>query len=225
MQQALGLIETVGLAAAYEAADTALKTANVSLIGYELSKGDGMVTVKIAGRVGAVEAGIKAAQMSAGLVNKVYSVKVIPRPSRNLDSMVFTDETVLYSDEAEEPSVNEQVVEGEAKEEISNVAETEESTENSNKVSIEAFVQTAVEKAAGEDILEEPEPDTQPDTGGDQAEAKSEHDTKASPIAPEMVEEQLFLQDDTVTCNICSDPACPRTKGEAKRRCLHYFKS
>lgn len=96
MQQALGLIETIGLAAAYEAADTALKTANVELIGYELSKGDGMVTVKIMGRVGAVQAGVTAAKSAASIVSKVFSTKVIPRPSRELDAIVFTEETVLY---------------------------------------------------------------------------------------------------------------------------------
>ena len=35
MMEALGTIETVGLAAAFEAADVACKTANVELIGYE----------------------------------------------------------------------------------------------------------------------------------------------------------------------------------------------
>lgn len=102
MQQALGLIETIGLAAAYEAADTALKTANVELIGYELSKGDGMVTIKIQGKVGAVQAGVKAASMAANLVNKVVSSRVIPRPSRELDPMVFTDETVLNQEQTVE---------------------------------------------------------------------------------------------------------------------------
>ena len=34
-KEALGLIETVGLAAAIEAADTCMKSANVELIGYE----------------------------------------------------------------------------------------------------------------------------------------------------------------------------------------------
>ena len=46
---ALGFIETVGLAAAVAAADAACKAANVSLIGREISKGYGYVTVKISG--------------------------------------------------------------------------------------------------------------------------------------------------------------------------------
>ena len=42
--KSLGLIETVGMSAAVEAADAAMKSANVSLVGYELTKGGGMVT-------------------------------------------------------------------------------------------------------------------------------------------------------------------------------------
>lgn len=38
MMQALGLIETVGLTAAIEAADVACKTANVKLVGYSSPK-------------------------------------------------------------------------------------------------------------------------------------------------------------------------------------------
>ena len=52
--QALGLIETIGMTGAIEAADTCLKSANVQLIGYELSTG-GLVTVKVQGNVGAVK--------------------------------------------------------------------------------------------------------------------------------------------------------------------------
>ncbi|WP_313626785.1 BMC domain-containing protein, partial [Atlantibacter hermannii] len=54
--QSLGLIETVGMAAAVEAADAAMKSANVNLVGYELTKGGGMVTVKLEGEIGAINA-------------------------------------------------------------------------------------------------------------------------------------------------------------------------
>jgi len=94
MKQALGLIETIGLVAAVEAADAAVKSANVHLIGYELTRGDGMVTVKIEGDVGAVNAAISAAASAAGNVNRVYSTRVIPRPAQGTDAMVFTSSTV-----------------------------------------------------------------------------------------------------------------------------------
>lgn len=38
------------MSAAVEAADAAMKSANVSLVGYELTKGGGMVTVKLEGK-------------------------------------------------------------------------------------------------------------------------------------------------------------------------------
>ncbi|MBP0575702.1 BMC domain-containing protein, partial [Mycobacterium tuberculosis] len=54
-QASLGLIETIGLVAAVEAADVAVKSASVSLVGYELAEG-GLAVVKIQGDVGAVRA-------------------------------------------------------------------------------------------------------------------------------------------------------------------------
>lgn len=93
MKNALGLIETVGMAAAIEAADAAVKSANVSLIGVELTKGDGMVTVKIEGDVGAVKAAIDAASQAALRVNKVFATKVIARPAEGLDDLVYSKET------------------------------------------------------------------------------------------------------------------------------------
>jgi ethanolamine utilization protein EutM len=90
----LGIIETVGLVAAIEAADSALKTANVELVGYEISNGDGLVTVKIQGDVSAVSTAIKAARMSAGNVNTVFSTTIIARPSEGIENMIFTCDTV-----------------------------------------------------------------------------------------------------------------------------------
>ncbi|WP_312737973.1 BMC domain-containing protein, partial [Atlantibacter hermannii] len=63
--QSLGLIETVGMAAAVEAADAAMKSANVNLVGYELTKGGGMVTVKLEGEIGAINAAVAAAISAA----------------------------------------------------------------------------------------------------------------------------------------------------------------
>lgn len=97
MKNALGLMETVGLAAAIEAADAAVKSANVTLIGIELTKGDGMVVVKIEGDVGAVKAAVEAGTQAAMKVSRVFSTKVIPRPAPDLDLMVFSKETKGYS--------------------------------------------------------------------------------------------------------------------------------
>lgn len=104
---ALGLIETVGLAAAIEAGDTAVKSANINLIGYELSKGGGMVTVKIEGNVGAVKAAVDAGCIAAEKVSKVWSKQVIPRPHDELEKLIITKETVGIKDNKESQSVEE----------------------------------------------------------------------------------------------------------------------
>lgn len=90
----LGLIETVGLVAAVEAADAAVKSANVALVGYELARGSGMATVKVEGDVGAVNAAVSAAKAAASKVGRVVSTRVIARPSSYLETLVRNPETV-----------------------------------------------------------------------------------------------------------------------------------
>lgn len=92
-QLSLGLIETIGLAAAIEAADAAVKSANVVLVGYELTRGDGMVVVKIEGDVGAVNAAVAAAAVAAARVNRVIATRVIARPAAGIAAMVVSAET------------------------------------------------------------------------------------------------------------------------------------
>lgn len=94
IQMSLGLIETIGLVAAVEAADAAVKSANVRLVGYERAKGSGMITVKIEGEVGAVKAAVSAAAASAAKVGKVVSTLVIARPSGELEGMIRSSDTV-----------------------------------------------------------------------------------------------------------------------------------
>ncbi len=79
MQEALGLIETRGLVGAIEATDSMVKAANVKLLGKE-NIGSGLVTVMIAGDVGAVKAAVDAGAAAAKRVGELISVHVIPRP-------------------------------------------------------------------------------------------------------------------------------------------------
>ena len=105
MKKSLGLIETQGLAAGIEAADAAVKSANVRLIGYELTKGGGWTTIKVEGDVGAVKAAVDAARMAAAKVNQVVSTRVIPRPSAGLDLLVHNPDTVGDAQPAKEPDM------------------------------------------------------------------------------------------------------------------------
>ncbi|MGI2030822.1 BMC domain-containing protein [Rhizobium panacihumi] len=93
-EESLGLIETIGLSAAIAAADAAVKSANVTLIGYELTKGDGMTVVKLRGDVGAVKAAVSAAEAEAGRVGRVVATRVIARPASDLTRVVDTKDTV-----------------------------------------------------------------------------------------------------------------------------------
>jgi len=82
-KQSLGLIETWGYIPAIEAADAGTKTANVILLGYEVTK-TALVTVKFMGDVAAVKAAVDAGAARASKVGKVVAVHVIPRPDRQL---------------------------------------------------------------------------------------------------------------------------------------------
>ncbi|MGQ9533487.1 MAG: BMC domain-containing protein, partial [Desulfotomaculales bacterium] len=90
---ALGLIETVGLTAAVEAADAATKAADVRLVGYEVARG-GLVTVKVVGQVAAVQAAVGAGAAAAARVGTVRAVHVIPRPASGLEFMVQSPDNV-----------------------------------------------------------------------------------------------------------------------------------
>jgi len=83
MQEALGVIETLGLATAIEAADASVKAANVELADY-LVAGGGKVNIIIRGDVAAVKASVEAGVASASQIGQVLGQTVIPRPSKKL---------------------------------------------------------------------------------------------------------------------------------------------
>lgn len=82
-QLALGIIETKGFCTLLEAADAALKSANVVMTGYE-AVGSGYVSAFFRGDVAAVKAAIDAGAESARRVGEIISVQVIPRPHDDL---------------------------------------------------------------------------------------------------------------------------------------------
>lgn len=97
--KSIGFIETFGLAACVAAADAAVKSANVKLLGFEYAKGDGMCTVKVEGNVGAckaaVEAGKKAAEAVQGSLSGTKSVLLKARPAPSMRALLVDNrETV-----------------------------------------------------------------------------------------------------------------------------------
>lgn len=87
MQQALGMIETLGLVGAIEAADAMVKAARVTFLGRQKVKG-GLVAVMVAGDVGAVKAAVDAGAAAGKRVGTVVSAHVIPRPHDDIDEMI-----------------------------------------------------------------------------------------------------------------------------------------
>ena len=77
---ALGLIETQGFTAVFEAIDSACKAANVEVVGKE-KLGGGYVTVIIRGDVAAVKAAVEAGKTKVDGLGKLIAAHVIPRPS------------------------------------------------------------------------------------------------------------------------------------------------
>ncbi len=77
---ALGLIETQGFTAVFEAIDSACKAANVEVVGKE-KLGGGYVTVVIKGDVAAVKAAIEVGQAKVDGLGKLIAAHVIARPS------------------------------------------------------------------------------------------------------------------------------------------------
>ncbi|WP_418963878.1 BMC domain-containing protein [Cetobacterium sp.] len=109
----LGLIEVVGLVGAIEAADVAAKAANVKVLDYELTRGGGLVTVKIVGEVSAVKAAVDAAVNAARKLTQVISFIVISRPSEEIKKIIMNEkeESVKQEQEIKEDIKNEEPIE------------------------------------------------------------------------------------------------------------------
>ncbi|CAJ1176926.1 MULTISPECIES: BMC domain-containing protein [Companilactobacillus] len=85
--EALGLIETVGLVPALKAADEMLKAAEVELISYE-NIGSTLVTVIVKGDVAAVKSAVEAGAKAASEIGKLTASNVMPRPIPGVGDIV-----------------------------------------------------------------------------------------------------------------------------------------
>jgi microcompartment protein CcmL/EutN len=84
---ALGLIETQGFTAVFEAIDSACKAANVEVVGKE-KLGGGYVTVIIKGDVAAVKAAVEAGKSKVEGLGNLIAAHVIARPSTAVLSLL-----------------------------------------------------------------------------------------------------------------------------------------
>ena len=85
--KALGMIETIGLVGAIEAADVALKTAEVEIVNRHIVKG-GIVTVELSGDVGAIKVAVEAGAEAAKKLGVFVSSHVIARPDEIVSKMI-----------------------------------------------------------------------------------------------------------------------------------------
>lgn len=85
--EALGMIETRGLVSMIEAADAAVKSANVKVVGWQ-KIGSGLVTVLFRGEVAACKSSCEAGAASAQKVGELVSVHVIPQPHSDLEGVL-----------------------------------------------------------------------------------------------------------------------------------------
>jgi microcompartment protein CcmL/EutN len=87
--RALGMIETRGLVACIEAADAMIKASNITLLDLR-AIGAGYMTVMVRGDVGAVRTAIEAGSQAARRLGEVISVRLLPSPHLDIESILPT---------------------------------------------------------------------------------------------------------------------------------------
>lgn len=108
--QALGLIEVRGYLGAVQAADAALKAANVTLIRCEVIKG-GLVTVQLTGDVGAIQAAVEAGAAVAKKLGVLITSHVIARLHEELHKMIKDEPTSYIEEQIQEVVDSHQTIE------------------------------------------------------------------------------------------------------------------
>ena len=133
--KALGLVETKGMVGAIEAADVALKTAQVELINKVHTKG-GLVCIEIEGDVAAVKAAVEAAVTATKNLGVYVGSHVIPRPDDSVEKIINRIPTPSEKTEVEKKDET-PVVEAETETKI----EVKEEVEGTDLKSIEEEIE------------------------------------------------------------------------------------
>ncbi|WP_147534456.1 BMC domain-containing protein [Bacillus marasmi] len=215
IQNALGLIEVLGMPAALEAADTCVKSANVQLIGYEKVT-SGIVTVKIQGDVGAVKSAIDAAKISAGRINTVLNTLVIPRPNEGIGSMIFS-EKIERATEIEESISGQTSTSNQESEEVDSEVEIE-LEESTNKIQLEDSTKNEIEF---EDSTMDEENKGLIEIDPSPINAFIEDPQESDEQEEQEEQEDKVSKQKKASCNICKDAKCPREKGQPRNWCIH----
>ena len=208
--KALGLIETVGLVAAFEAADAALKAANIEFMGYELTNGGGMVLVRFSGDVGAIKMAVEAGSQAAGKVSKVVATHVIPRPHQQMSCILTAKAQETPTDKAQastEMEIDLQLRAAAAE----YVIEREPATNSEAEIPQDSKAQLLPSQELPEEMRNDD---------------LASNDTDSENNEPsEVVSSAQQVKNPAELCNFCHDPACHRKKGDPKVNCIHYGKN
>jgi len=92
-KQAVGLLETRGLACLVVGVDAMLKSANVELAGPMKQVGSALCNAVVSGDVAAVKAAIDAGAAAAAEAGEVVSAHVIARPDEAIEGVLPKDAT------------------------------------------------------------------------------------------------------------------------------------
>lgn len=151
-----GYVETRGLVTAIEAADAALKAANVTLTNYYYVKG-GIVTIEVMGDVAAVNAAVDAAVESAKRLGNFLSSNVIARMAAETKKILISDngkksdEKTVVQEKSEEKVIEETLEEKiEEQSIIDNTDKKETIVEQTEDIVVKEPVQEIFEKASEE---------------------------------------------------------------------------
>ncbi len=117
MAKALGLIEVRGKLGAILAADEAVKSANVTLIGKEQIRG-GLTTIHIIGHIAAVKAAIEAGEVAVANKNCLISSRVIPRLDDQVEHMLLKSFGKKEDNPSDVKESNQPIIEETEKEEV-----------------------------------------------------------------------------------------------------------
>lgn len=154
--QAIGMIETKGLLATIEAADSMVKSANVNIL-EKVYIGGGYVSVTVTGDVGAVKSAIDAGVSAVNRLgdNILVSHHVIARPHYDLESIIETKPAIERLEEAMEEKVLCEIVEEATSKNVDETVEESISEEIINEGSEEVQVLEVLDKVIDLDITKE----------------------------------------------------------------------
>lgn len=200
--KAVAIVECNGLPTAIAFLDTALKSANVKLLGMELAKGEGMVDVKLIGNVGAVKAAVEAGTAVANAIGGIIGKKIIPRPHDNINCML-ENKFVMHNLMNKEKNCHDVQ---------SGLLSENEKIEN--RMHENNYYEHDSITFVKSDLRLKPQ------------------DEETRIIGKIVDETEMVSNDQNVfvaseieySCNLCKDPTCTRIKGRPHTECLHYSK-